>query len=128
MSTTNGHRPQPMAAFVKLLVSDVGRSVAFYLALGFEEAGRDAVFVHLRWASRADLYLVHTPSGMALEGKRGTGVLVGFTALDPDVDTVAQRARAQGAVVDGPRDQPWHTREVVVTDPDGYRLNFVRPI
>jgi hypothetical protein len=23
--------------------------------------------------------------------------------------------------------QPWHTREVIVTDPDGYRLNFIEP-
>jgi hypothetical protein len=23
--------------------------------------------------------------------------------------------------------QPWHTRELIVTDPDGYRLNFIEP-
>jgi len=29
--------------------------------------------------------------------------------------------------VDGPTVQPWFTREIVVTDPDGYRLNFIEP-
>jgi uncharacterized glyoxalase superfamily protein PhnB len=45
---------------------------------------------------------------------------------DDAVDDVAERARAAGAPTDGPADQLWHTREVIVTDPDGYRLNFVQ--
>lgn len=126
----NGDGKAMMTAFVKLLCSDTQASVAFYEKLGFTVDGRDNVFVHMKWGTAADLYLVTTPAQVKLEGRRGVGVLVGFTTVKdvtPSVDEVAQRAQAAGAQVDGPRDQPWHTHEVVVTDPDGYRLNFVEP-
>ena len=119
--------PSAMPSFVKLLVADRARSSQFYEALGFERVHADAVFVHLRWATHADVFLVSTPPGHRLEGRRGVGVLLCFTTPVAGVDAVAERARAQGAAVDGPTDQPWFTREVVVTDPDGYRLDFVEP-
>jgi uncharacterized glyoxalase superfamily protein PhnB len=55
------------------------------------------------------------------------GVLVGFRAGSEGVDAVAAKAAALGAHVEGPTEQPWYTREIVVTDPDGYRLNFIEP-
>ena len=124
--TTENARP-PMSSFVKLLVSDVDASLAFYLALGFALEGRDSVFVRLRWAEHGHLILVKTPPVAALEGKRGLGMLLCFTASEPNVEKLAQRALERGLSVDGPRTTPWHTREVVLTDLDGYRLNFVEP-
>lgn len=118
--------PDPSPCFAKLLVADPDHSVAFYQGLGFELTERDSVFARLRWINGADLYLVRLPAGRALEGKRGIGVLVCFRAEPDGVDAIADRARASGAPVDGPTDQPWHTREIVVTDPDGYRLNFLQ--
>lgn len=112
------------ASFAKLLVADADRSVAFYEALGFTLSERDPVFARLRWANGADLFLVRQPAGRSLEGRRGVGVLVCFRV--EGVDALAALARAAGAAVDGPTDQPWHTREIVVTDPDGYRLNFLQ--
>ncbi|MDP2310957.1 MAG: VOC family protein [Pseudomonadota bacterium] len=111
------------ASFAKLLVADADRSLAFYEALGFTLAERDSVFARLRWTSGADLYLVRLPTGRTLDGRRGVGVLVCFRT--EGVDALALRARGAGATVEGPTDQPWHTREIVVTDPDGYRLNFL---
>ncbi len=111
-------------AFAKLLVADTDRSVRFYQALGFALVQREAVFTQLRFAPGADLWLVATPPGRTLEGARGVGVLVCFHT--DAVDLVAARARDAGARVEGPIDQPWHTREVIVTDPDGYRLNFLQ--
>lgn len=116
------------AAFIKLLVADSARSVAFYEALGFERVGAEPPFVHLRWGKALDVYLVTPPPQLKLEGRRGAGVLVGIRAEAPhSVDEVLLRAQAQGADVDGPTRQPWHTRELIVTDPDGYRLNFIEP-
>ncbi|MDC3959239.1 hypothetical protein KEG38_35625 [Polyangium jinanense] len=43
------------------------------------------------------------------------------------LDELRARAEARGAAVDGPRNQPWFTRELVVTDPEGYKLAFVTP-
>jgi catechol 2,3-dioxygenase-like lactoylglutathione lyase family enzyme len=118
--------PDPAAAFPKLLVADPDRSVAFYEALGFVLFQRDNVFAQLRWAPGAEVVLVTTPAGRTLEGRRGVGVLLCFRADAVGVDTVAERARMLAAPIDGPADQPWHTREVVVTDPDGYRVNFLQ--
>lgn len=117
-----------MTSFVKLLVSDGEGSARFYEALGFERVHAEPPFLHLRWGGSADVYLVTTPAGVALQGRRGLGVLVGFRAGPEGVEAVAQRARRLGVEVDGPTLHPWHTRELLITDPDGYRLNFIEPI
>lgn len=120
---------EPAPTFVKLLVADPDRSVRFYEALGFVLLHRDPVFARLRWGATAELYLVTTPAGRALEGPLGVGVLVCFLADEPGVEEVAKRARrARSARVDGPQEMPWQTREVIVTDPDGYRLDFLQSI
>ena len=114
-----------LTAFTKLLVLDLEASTRFYEGLGFARVGADGTFVHLRWPAQGDVFLVGAPTGVRVDGKRGWGVLMGFVASS--VDTVARSAVALGAPVEGPQTQPWHTREVVVTDPDGYRLNFIEP-
>lgn len=114
-----------LAAFTKLLVLDLQASAAFYEKLGFVRVGADGTFIHLRWQERGDVLLVATPSGVRLEGKRGWGVLLCF-ASDTDVGELAARAKGLGAPTQGPDDLPWNTRDVVVTDPDGYRLNFLQ--
>ncbi len=112
--------------FVKLLVLDQAASATFYEALGFTRVGVDGTFIHLRWEERGDVVLVKAPTGVRLDGKRGWGVLLSFTS-ETDLDTLAERARALAAPIQGPEVQPWHTRELIVTDPDGYRLNFMQP-
>jgi catechol 2,3-dioxygenase-like lactoylglutathione lyase family enzyme len=126
-STSVSDAPYVPASYPRLLVRDADRAVTFYGALGFELVHRDRVFAHLRWAPQADVYLVSTPPGLALDGTRGVGVILCFDTRHVDLETVAERARTAGATVDGPRDQPWFTRELSVIDPDGYRLAFVTP-
>jgi lactoylglutathione lyase len=116
-----------MPAYVKLLVADAARARAFYEALGFRVRHADDVFTHLRWARGADLFLVATPPGMPFVTARGAGVIVCLSATEEDLEAIAVRARAAGGAVTGPAPQPWHTREIVVTDPDGYRVAFVQP-
>ncbi|MGZ3457796.1 MAG: VOC family protein [Archangium sp.] len=118
---------QLLSSFVKVLVSDAERSARFYEALGFKRVNADPPFIHLRWENQAEMYLVTVPAALKLEGRRGVGVLLGFRVGAVGVDEVASRARALGASVDGPTVEPWFTREIVVTDPDGYRLNFIEP-
>lgn len=118
---------QKLESFVKLLVLDKEASARFYEGLGFTRVGTDGTHVHLRWGAHGDVFLVGVPSGVQVEGRRAWGVLLGFTAQDGGVDGVSGKAKALGAPVQGPELQPWHTREVVVTDPDGYRLCFVEP-
>ncbi len=118
---------QLLSSFVKLLVSDAERSARFYEALGFKRMNADPPFIHLRWENQAEVYLVAVPAALGLQGQRGVGVLLGFRVGATDLNEVASRARAQGANVDGPTVQPWYTREIIITDPDGYRLNFIEP-
>jgi lactoylglutathione lyase len=116
-----------MQSFVKMLVSDGERSARFYEALGFERLHAEPPFIHLRWGESADVYLVVTPAGAALQGRRGLGVLVGFRTGPQGLEAVAERALKLGVEFEGPTVQPWHTREILLTDPDGYRLNFIEP-
>jgi catechol 2,3-dioxygenase-like lactoylglutathione lyase family enzyme len=119
---------QPLSSsFVKLLVTDTERSARFYEELGFERVSAEPPFVRLRWGGQADVYLVTPPAGLRLEGRRGVGVLLGFRAGAAGLDAVATRARALGLSFEGPVLQPWFTREIILTDPDGYRLNFIEP-
>ena len=115
------------ASFVKVLVSDAERSASFYEALGFKRANVDPPFIHMRWENQAEVYLVAVPASVMVEGRRGLGVLLGFRVGVVGVEEIATRAREQGAEVEGPTRQPWHTREIVIEDPDGYRLNFIEP-
>jgi len=113
--------------FIKLLVLDQAASARFYEGLGFTRVAASGNFLHLRWEERGEVLLVAAPTGVALDGKRGWGVLTCFTT-EKDLSELAGRAVALGAPTQGPEVQPWHTRELVVTDPDGYRLNFVQAI
>jgi catechol 2,3-dioxygenase-like lactoylglutathione lyase family enzyme len=118
---------QVLSSFVKLLVSDVERSAAFYEALGFKRLRSDPPFLQLRWENQAEVFLVKAPAALAVESRRGAGVLIGIRVGALGVEEVAARAQALGVSVDGPTRQPWHTREIVLADPDGYRLNFIEP-
>lgn len=113
--------------FAKLLVLDQQSSVSFYEALGFVRVGADGTFVHLRWEAHGDVMLVGAPTGVQVGGKRGWGVLLCF-ASQTSLDELKARAEKLSAPVEGPDTKPWHTRELVVTDPDGYRLNFLQPV
>ncbi len=117
--------PTPLTAFPRLLVLDREASAKFYEGLGFARIAADGTFVHVRWGERGDVFLVGVPNGVNVQGRRGWGVLMCFVA--DDLDQLAVRAQALGVAVQGPELQPWHTREVVVTDLDGYRLAFVAP-
>ena len=116
-----------LSSFVKLLVTDVERSAAFYEALGFKRLRSDPPFLQLRWENQAEVYLVKAPAARPVEVRRGAGVLIGIRVGALSVEEVAARAQALGVSVDGPTRQPWHTREIVLVDPDGYRLNFIEP-
>ncbi len=116
-----------LAAFTKLLVADPAATARFYEGLGFTQVGTDGTFHHLRWETGGDVMLARRPSGVHFPAQVGLGVLVGFVA-HLGLDVLAERASALGASTQGPSVQPWNTRELVVTDPNGYRLNFIEPV
>ncbi len=125
--------PEPLRSFPTLAVADLAASTAWYReALGFELVGQvaDAAASHLRWTRGADLFLIGDDPGSpaAQPGeRRGLGVTLTFTLLTGGVDELAARAQAHGAVVLlPPTDRPWNAREVLILDPDRYRLLFTQ--
>jgi catechol 2,3-dioxygenase-like lactoylglutathione lyase family enzyme len=128
----------PMPLFPTLIVSNLEASSDFYQnALGFKYIftmpGPDGQpsLVHLRWVKYADLLLTSSRDGKEVNAPKGVGISLNFNMFEHfngDMDAFAKHARANGANVVGPVDQPWNVREVTVLDPDGYRLIFMVPI
>ena len=119
----------PMPLFVRLLVRDVAASAKWYRdALGFRSvyalAGDNdtQVMNHLRLGRYQDLMLIAQPQGLG-ESTKGQGVVINLT-IEKGIDSLAQQAKSVGAGVEGPAETGWNTREVTVSDPDGYVLTF----
>jgi uncharacterized glyoxalase superfamily protein PhnB len=116
----------PMPAFVTLEVPDVVRTVDWYVnALDFialfTMPGPDGgpSLVHLRRWRYQDILVRPGQSGP------GSGSTLSITALVEELPALADRVRTHGAgSVEGPLDTPWNTRDLRLTDPDGYRLVY----
>jgi catechol 2,3-dioxygenase-like lactoylglutathione lyase family enzyme len=133
--------PEPPPSFPTFAVTDLGASTTWYReALGFELIGQipgvpgsdppRGVASHLRWTRGAELFLIAddpaSPAALPDE-RRGLGVTLTFGIVQGGVDELAARARAHGAeVLIPPTDRPWNVREVLILDPDGYRLLFTQ--
>ena len=125
-----------MPSYTTLMVHDLNISTRWYCdTLGFSlvsqmpGANGDPIMSHLRWAPHADLILMEEGPNSLIASIRGAGVTLNFTVLRESVDAIAERVRRDGNVqVSGPHDRPWNAREVIVIDPNGYRLNFTEPL
>ncbi|MCR9096314.1 MAG: VOC family protein [bacterium] len=109
---------------VTVLVGDMGRSVRFYEALGFERlyGGASADFTSYRVG---DGYL-----NLAAREALGDVPSWGRTILYvDDVDRMHDRVVEAGYAPEfAPRDAPWGERYFHVRDPDGHELSFARPL
>lgn len=123
--------PVPRLTAVALYVESVRRSAAFYhnalSAADLVEATPIGDYAVLRLGG-VELHLYDFAAyGAELHLPDGHGELKGAgTALYLHVPNLTQAAtaveRGGGQVLDGPTDQPWGARELLVADPDGYRL------
>jgi catechol 2,3-dioxygenase-like lactoylglutathione lyase family enzyme len=121
-------------SFVTLTARDVPATIRWYRdLLGFtvvaERPGLNGrpVLAHLRRGPDQDLILVAGAEPTQIEGL-GQGVTVTFI-VDEDVEALAARATADGSVIlDVPRTGLRRAREVVLLDPNGYRLVFAQRV
>ena len=126
----------PMPMFPTLAVADIGASASWYTEqVGFArvfaipETGGDVALEHLRWSKYADLLLVPETSASCPVQDKGTGISLSFLAQVETIDDMAARLEANRVeVTEGPVDRPWNTRDIVIIDPDGFRLIFFEPI
>lgn len=118
---------------VLLRVRDAGRSLDFYRALGFEEQmllldGERLYYGEMilrdpRAGALMFLELDRWPIDEDATGQRDGAGQVLYLPVD-DVDAVRARVPDE-AVVQGPRDEYWG-RELVIRDPDGFRIAFLQ--
>ena len=126
----------PMPMFPTLSVGDIDLSASWYTEkVGFARVfaipgtGGDVALEHLRWSKYADLLLVPEASAPYPAQAKGIGLTLSFLVQTETIDNMAARLEANGVeVAEGPVDRPWNTRDIVVPDPDGYRLVFFKPI
>ncbi|MCO1654465.1 VOC family protein [Pseudonocardia humida] len=116
----------PMPMFLRLEVSDLARSRAFYtgaldmVELAVLPPSGPPFLVHLRRWRYQDLLLV--PARGPVSAAVGLGL--SLAAEHDALAGLAERATAFGAPVEGPVDTPWNTTDVTVTDPDGLRITY----
>ena len=124
----------PMPSFPTLVVSDIEASVNWYCeGLGFSHIfsmpspdGTPSM-AHLRWIKYADLLIFADTSNRLENQVKGVGVGLNYTATN--IAELAQRAKQYKAqIVEGPVNRPWNICELVLLDPDGYRLVFNGPL
>ena len=127
----------PMPMFPTLSVGDIDLSTSWYadkvgFSLVFTMPGpRGTVaLTHLRWRKYADLLLVpETDSPSPSSRAKGTGMTLSFLAETETIDDMATRLEERDVEIEeGPVNRPWNTRDIVIRDPDGYRLTFFEPI
>ncbi|MDG5804028.1 VOC family protein [Streptomyces ossamyceticus] len=110
-----------MPAFVTIPTDDLAASVDFWVrGLGFFELfSIPGGVVHLRRWAFQDVLLVPA-AGVA---ERAPALSVSFACLLSQIDSLVEDCRTlRPDSVDGPRDTPWNTRDVVVTTPENVRI------
>ena len=112
-------------------VDDLERSLRFYVeGLGFtleerwEEEGelRGVMLV----AGTCHLGLSQDDGAKGRDRQKGAGFRI-WAETTHDLDALAARAREHGIECDGPKTEPWGSRTLTVTDPDGFKMTFSPP-
>jgi catechol 2,3-dioxygenase-like lactoylglutathione lyase family enzyme len=112
--------------------NDLMASIAFYRdILGFElkekwENEGTLVGGSLAYG-RATINLSQDDWKLGRDRKKGQGVRIFITTAD-DIDTYAKAITSRGGSLDGEPTTDWGFRAFSVTDPDGFKITFMKPI
>lgn len=122
------------AAGIILLVDRIEDSVEFYKKLGFivtKEVPGTATTVNVGdfWVE-----LLHKSKAVSKEYiedikvvDKGAGIYLQIQV--ENIDAFYETVLANGAQPSGkPENYPWHQREFIVTDPNGYKIAFFSPL
>jgi len=120
-----------IALSASLTAMDIRKSVAWYRdVLGFvveREYERDGrlIAVALK-AGAAQILITQDDGAKGLERIKGAGMSLQFTTAQ-NIDAIANRARASGAVLDTELADAWGARVFRLHDPDGFKLVISSP-
>lgn len=109
-----------------LTVDDLGKSIAFYEALGFgiaEKWDQDGTVMSVMLqAGHLQLGLNQDDWKKGRNRQKGIGTRLNIETAQ-NVDAIAARVKAAGFAVDvEPFDTQWKTRQFELTDPSGFKL------
>ena len=112
---------------VTCYVKNLNKTVKFYEALGFEfrnkDAGRATAYVNWFWIDFQPITKEVRPyfRTEARISNKGAGTFL-YLSVE-DVDDFHRGLISKGLKpLTEPQDSPWGNREIVIRDPDGYRL------
>jgi catechol 2,3-dioxygenase-like lactoylglutathione lyase family enzyme len=126
---------------VELHVADLGRSLAFYEALGFRVARRYGEWLRLERQGAglvlmADAYIRshdHYFTPHLERSPRGVGVEIVVEVEDLEaaramVDAAVAAGGGTARLVKDVTDRPWRARDFRLADPDGFFLRLTTPL
>jgi uncharacterized glyoxalase superfamily protein PhnB len=107
-------------------VDDLGKSIAFYEALGFSIADRweenGALIGVMLQAGELQIGMIQDDWKKGRDRQKGIGTRLNIETTQP-IDEIAARVKAAGYTLDKePFDTPWKTRQFELTDPTGFKL------
>jgi catechol 2,3-dioxygenase-like lactoylglutathione lyase family enzyme len=107
---------------VEVVVSDLERSLAFYLSIGFEQLRRSGPFAVVHWRGQR-LFLAED------RGAPAAPRWINLRIMVDDIDAVWERMRALGiAAVHPIGDRHFGLRDFTLVDPSGFEIRFAQPI
>jgi catechol 2,3-dioxygenase-like lactoylglutathione lyase family enzyme len=107
---------------VEIVGPDLDRSLAFYLALGFELLRRSGQFAVVHWHGQR-LFLAENSAAPVMARWTNLRIMV------DDVDAVLERAIALGVAPAHPiGDRSYGLRDFVLADPSGFEIRFAQAL
>jgi catechol 2,3-dioxygenase-like lactoylglutathione lyase family enzyme len=105
---------------VEIVGPDLDRSLAFYLALGFELLRRSGQFAVIHWHGQR-LFLAENPAAPVMARWTNLRIMV------DDVEAVWKRALALGLAPAHPiGDRSYGLRDFTLADPSGFEIRFAQ--
>ena len=116
----------------EIVVTDIGRSAAFYRALGFALLRDGGDFMELTWEGHrlflAELSAFRDLDGVA-EPARPALPIANVRVMVPNVDDYWTRANEIGAqIIVSIDDRYYGLRDFTIADPDGFGIRFARKL
>ncbi|HQV30570.1 MAG TPA: hypothetical protein PKV71_01770 [Calditrichia bacterium] len=86
---------------------------------------KEPIWSHLRWSDHAEILLVAQGAKEDFEDVDASDVDLTFYVEPGMLDKLAAHIKSCGeSLISGPQKRPWNARELMIADPDGYRLTF----
>jgi len=121
----------PQSVAVGLTANDAAASIKWYCdVLGFslKERWDEGGFVGGSVVNGgATINIGQDDWKLGRDRKKGQGVRIFITTAD-DIDKYARAITSRGGTLDHEPKSEWKFRAFAITDPDGYKLTFMRPL